>query len=577
MKKKTAAGRNASLDPRFDKKIPTLDEASCFIAIIVHSISIIDFIDLDLLRLPLSFTNFIAQSISNVYQAMIVLETNERSIVTCAADVQVRHATILECGNVETELLSRHGGRAHKLANEANSPHIFYSCGEAGLVQHFDLRTGEPTQLFTCQPVRAFSYMSVVHLNDIAIDPRNPNLCLVENWSNPNNLQSAVTNRQNRLANTSASLHGSHSLAVIRDNFVRHFLIISFLFIVFVEDPTDSVDGRDLIELYRHNHTRDGVFESPVSEARYTTLSASRARDQASSSELRETVQKQSQKLEMILKWARTQPGFPEELASQATMSGSQEASEGESRGIQDGSGASGGSAGEGSGPSEGSGAGEGTQDNVYQAMIVLETNERSIVTCAADVQVRHATILECGNVETELLSRHGGRAHKLANEANSPHIFYSCGEAGLVQHFDLRTGEPTQLFTCQPVRAFSYMSVVHLNDIAIDPRNPNLCLVGGSDELSRLYDIRKYKYKASADLGEPADYFFPKHLLGDENVGITGLAFSEHSELLVSYAEEFIYGFSKDMGWGNGVTTILADHLTVDSDVEIETDSKPG
>ncbi|GJV53312.1 WD40 repeat-containing protein [Tanacetum coccineum] len=30
-------------------------------------------------------------------------------------------------------------------------------------------------------------------------------------------------------------------------------------------------------------------------------------------------------------------------------------------------------------------------------------------------------------------------------------------------------------------------------------------------------------------------------------------------------------------MGWGNDVSTILADHLTVDSDVEMETDSKPG
>ncbi|GKG19243.1 hypothetical protein Tco_0376342, partial [Tanacetum coccineum] len=56
-----------------------------------------------------------------------------------------------------------------------------------------------------------------------------------------------------------------------------------------------------------------------------------------------------------------------------------------------------------------------------------------------------------------------------------------------------------------------------------------------------------------------------------DEDVEITGLAFSEHSELLVSYAEEFIYCFSKDMGWGNDVSTILADHLTVDSDVEME------
>ncbi|PWA70332.1 WD40 repeat-containing protein [Artemisia annua] len=278
MKKRMAAGRNASLDPRFDKKTPTLDEASCFIAIIVHSISIIDFIDLDLLSLPLRFTNFTAQSVRSVMISCFLL-----------------------------------GGTGHKS--------------------------------------RAWNYF----------------LALLWDWET-----------------------GSVKLA----------------------------------------------FDS-------------------------------------------------------------------------------------------------GHDSNVYQAKIVPETHQRSIVTCAADGQVRHATILECGNVETELLSRHGGRAHKLANEANSPHIFYSCGEAGLVQHLDLRTGEPMQLFTCQPVRAFSYMSVVHLNDIAIDPRNPNLCLVG--------------------------------------------LAFSEHSELLVSYAEEFIYCFSKDMGWGNGVTTILADHLTVDSDVEMETDSKPG
>lgn len=83
-----------------------------------------------------------------------------------------------------------------------------------------------------------------------------------------------------------------------------------------------------------------------------TTLSASRAREQASSSSVQDTLQRQSQTLEMLLQWARTQPGFPEELASQAATSGSQEASPGQSRG--------GGSAGEGSGPSEGSG---GTHD----------------------------------------------------------------------------------------------------------------------------------------------------------------------------------------------------------------------
>jgi hypothetical protein len=88
---------------------------------------------------------------------------------------------------------------------------------------------------------------------------------------------------------------------------------------------------------------------------RQTTLSAARARDQASSSSLHETVQKQTQEMsqqrtliDMLLGWAKTQPGFPADLATQATTSGSQEASPGESIGSQEkGSGASGGSGGD--------------------------------------------------------------------------------------------------------------------------------------------------------------------------------------------------------------------------------------
>ncbi|PWA76826.1 hypothetical protein CTI12_AA229420 [Artemisia annua] len=222
----------------------------------------------------------------------------------------------------------------------------------------------------------------------------------------------------------------------------------------YLTEPTDDLDGRDLIALYRHNHTRNDVWESVVSEARYvkstseghtmsdldiirhviggkqrghvpgvgpvlprsarqttlsverardqastsslqetnqmiqmrtestseghtmsdldiirhviggkqpghvpgvgpvlprsarqTTLSVERARDQASTSSLQETVQKQSQDiarqstlLDGILAWARSQPGFPEQLATLATQAGtsgvagtSQEASQGES------------------------------------------------------------------------------------------------------------------------------------------------------------------------------------------------------------------------------------------------------
>ncbi|KAK9109350.1 hypothetical protein Sjap_017410 [Stephania japonica] len=194
-----------------------------------------------------------------------------------------------------------------------------------------------------------------------------------------------------------------------------------------------------------------------------------------------------------------------------------------------------------------------GHHNNVFQAKIMPCTDNRSIVTCAADGQVRHAQILEVGKVETVMLAKHHGRAHKLAIEPGSPHIFYTCGEDGLVQHFDLRSRTATELFTCKSFHGNSrHMPIVHLNAITIDPRHPNLFAVGGSDEYARLYDIRKYKWDAS-DFGQPLESFCPWHLIGNvHDVGITGLAFSDQSELLVSYNDENIYLFTREMGMGS-------------------------
>ncbi|KAL9173686.1 hypothetical protein ABFS82_02G004600 [Erythranthe guttata] len=191
-----------------------------------------------------------------------------------------------------------------------------------------------------------------------------------------------------------------------------------------------------------------------------------------------------------------------------------------------------------------------GHHNNVFQAKIMPYTDERSIVTCAADGQVRHTQIAEC-EVESKLVARHQGRVHKLAIEPGSPHIVYTCGEDGLVQHIDLRTGSPTCLFTCRPLPSQNYFTTVHLNSITIDPRNPNLLAVGGSDQFARLFDIRSYNWDSSSKYDRPVDFFCPPHLIDDDNVGITGLAFSDQSELLVSYNDEFIYLFTRDGGLG--------------------------
>ncbi|XP_068639898.1 uncharacterized protein [Aristolochia californica] len=193
-----------------------------------------------------------------------------------------------------------------------------------------------------------------------------------------------------------------------------------------------------------------------------------------------------------------------------------------------------------------------GHTNNVFQAKIMPYTDDKTLVTCAADGQVRRALIREDGKVDTVKLAKHDNRAHKLALEPGSPYIFYSCGEDGLVLHFDLRTQTATRLFTCQNFEVKSRLRpIVHLNAIAIDPRNPNFFSVAGSDEYARLYDIRKYNLNGSTSYTLPADCFCSPHLIGDGQVRITGLAFSDQSELLVSYSDELIYLFSRNMGLG--------------------------
>lgn len=86
---------------------------------------------------------------------------------------------------------------------------------------------------------------------------------------------------------------------------------------------------------------------------------------------------------------------------------------------------------------------------------------------------------------------------------------------------------------------------------MAIDPRNPNYFAVGGGDVYARMYDIRKYQVSASSKEGSPANYFCPQHLIAKDDVRITALAYSNSSELLVSYNDELIYLFQRNMGLG--------------------------
>lgn len=193
-----------------------------------------------------------------------------------------------------------------------------------------------------------------------------------------------------------------------------------------------------------------------------------------------------------------------------------------------------------------------GHSDNVFQARIMPFSDDRKIVTSSADGKVRLGEVLENGKVETKRLGKHQGRVHKLAVEPGSPYILYSCAEDGLVQQYDLRSNSATKLFYCS---AFTEnrksTDSVKLNAIAIDPRNPHYFAVAGSDEYARVYDIRKYHLDSSSSVDSPVNTFCPRHLIETHEVHITALAYSTTSELLVSYNDELIYLFQKNLGLG--------------------------
>ncbi|KDP44126.1 hypothetical protein JCGZ_05593 [Jatropha curcas] len=205
-----------------------------------------------------------------------------------------------------------------------------------------------------------------------------------------------------------------------------------------------------------------------------------------------------------------------------------------------------------------------GHSDNIFQTRIMPFSDDRRVVTSSADGQVRLGQLLENGQVDTKELGKHRGRVYKLAVEPGSPHVLYSCGEDGLVQHFDLRSRSATKLFYCSSFAENSRRphDSIRLNAIVIDPRNPNYFAVGGSNEYALVYDIRKCRLDASINSDTPVDTFCPRHLIGTKNLHITGLAYSNTSELLVSYNDELIYLFQKNTGIGSNPLSLPSEDL---------------
>ncbi|XP_059626729.1 uncharacterized protein LOC132269518 [Cornus florida] len=211
-----------------------------------------------------------------------------------------------------------------------------------------------------------------------------------------------------------------------------------------------------------------------------------------------------------------------------------------------------------------------GHLEEILHTRIMPFTDDRKIVTCSADGQVRLGLVMEHGKVETKTIGRHQGSVHNLAVEPGSPDILFSCGEDGFVQRYDLRSNSATKLFCCSSFTENEQkcLSPIKLYSIVIDPRNPNYFAVGGTDKYARVYDIRKYQWGVSTNLGRPVNTFYPRPGIPDPDVQITGLAYSNTSELLVSYNDDLIYLFQKNMGMGPDPSSASSEDLQEDPQV---------
>ena len=147
-----------------------------------------------------------------------------------------------------------------------------------------------------------------------------------------------------------------------------------------------------------------------------------------------------------------------------------------------------------------------GHRGNVFQAQLMPESSNRTLVSCAADGAVRLTQLGDRGTVESKRLAQHAGRAHKLA--ITGPATLLSCGEDGQVGwarracvprarthppthprrsqicQFDLR--EPGSHSRRLLVRSAVHGRPLELNSVAVRAGSEQM-VVGGGDEFARV------------------------------------------------------------------------------------------
>ncbi|KAJ9586608.1 hypothetical protein L9F63_019801, partial [Diploptera punctata] len=177
-----------------------------------------------------------------------------------------------------------------------------------------------------------------------------------------------------------------------------------------------------------------------------------------------------------------------------------------------------------------------GHRSNVFQAKFLPLTGDTHIVSCGRDGQIRLAELSSTGVCRsTRRLGQHRGPAHKLAVQQETPHVFLSSGEDGLVMNIDVRESKPDKLLHVKDGDKKIALYSIHSN-----PLNNNEFCVSGRDNYVRIYDKRKVSDNTQLKK------FCPRHLANSGNVThVTCAVFNyDGTEVLGSYNDEDIYLF---------------------------------
>eukprot|EP00736_Rhodelphis_marinus_P008367 Rmarinus@m.13878 len=184
---------------------------------------------------------------------------------------------------------------------------------------------------------------------------------------------------------------------------------------------------------------------------------------------------------------------------------------------------------------------------NIFCAKVVPFSNDRHLITAAADGHVRSTFLEPGGETKSKSLSHVVGLAFKIAFLPSCPFAFLATFQSGAVVLHDLRADDVT---TWTVVNSDSSASAIEFRK-SLDSQ----FFLGGGDPYLRGYDLRFTSSSTSAnkDSTRLVMSFAPPDSLRkrgsywrgiDMSCGASGLDISSRDEIVVTYKEDGVYLF---------------------------------